>query len=60
MWPRYGILLEVADGNWVPNGPKQNYMVLEETKPLNARRAWPTGEWICPGACNPSSQLWVK
>ena len=60
MWPRYGILLEVADGNWVPCGPKQNHRVLEETRPLNARHAWPTGEWIRPGVCNPGPQQWAN
>jgi hypothetical protein len=39
MWSRYGIPLEVADGNLESNGSKQNYRVLEETRPLNARHA---------------------
>jgi hypothetical protein len=55
MWPRYGILLGVADGNWSPYGPKQNHRVLKEAKPLNA---WPTGMWLCPGTYNPNPQVW--
>lgn len=46
----------VADGSLLPYGPKQNHRVLEETRPLNARYAWPNGVWICPDACKPSSQ----
>jgi hypothetical protein len=55
MWPRYGNLLEVVDGNWVLLGSRQNHKVSEETRPLDARHAWPTGVWICPGVCKPSS-----
>jgi len=60
MWPRYGILLVVTDGNWVPCGPRQNHKVSEEVWPLDARHARSTGVWICPGACKPNPQLWVK
>ena len=60
MWPRYGILHEVIDGNWAPHGPRQNHKVSEEVWPLDARHASPTGEWIRSGACKPNPQLWVN
>jgi hypothetical protein len=52
MWPRYGNLLGVVDGNWMLRGSKQNHNALEETRPLEAR---PTDVWIYPGVCKPSS-----
>jgi len=62
MWPRYGNLLEVVlvDGNWMLRGSRQNHEVSEETRPIDARHAWPTGVWICPGVCKAISQQWVK
>lgn len=45
MWPIYWILPEVTDGNCVPCGPKQNHKVLEKTRPLYARHAWPH-RWV--------------
>jgi hypothetical protein len=35
MWPRYEILLEVANGNCALYSHKQNHNVLEETNPIN-------------------------
>ena len=60
MWPRYGNLLEVVNGNWMLRGSRQNHKSSEEARPLDVRHTWPTGVWICPGVCKPSSQLWVK
>ena len=33
MWPRYGTLFEVVDGNWMLRGTRQNHKVSEETRP---------------------------
>ena len=60
MWPRYENLLEVVYGNWMLRSSRHNHKDSEETRPLDARHAWPTGVWICHGVCKPSSQLWVK
>ena len=54
MWPRYGNLLKVVDGNWMLRSSRQNHA------PLDIWHAWPISVWICPGVCKPSSQLWVK
>lgn len=53
-------LLEIADENWIPYGHKQNNRVFKETRPFNARYAWPNGVWICHDARKPSSQQSVK
>lgn len=60
MWPRYRNRLEVVDGNWMLHGSRKKLKVSEETRPFDEWHAWPTGVWICPGVCKPSSQLWVK
>ena len=41
MWPRYGNLLEVVDGNWMLRGYRQNHKVSEETRSLDARHSCP-------------------
>lgn len=47
LWTRNGFLLEVADGNWAPYGPRLNHKVSEESGPPDARYARPTGVLKC-------------
>ena len=47
MWPRYGHLLVVVDGNWMLCGSRQNQNVLVETRSLDA--------WL-----NSSTVLWME
>ena len=66
MWPRYGNLLEVVDGNWMLRGSRQNHKVSEEIKPLDARHAWPTAlvsANLVPSyayGLNSSTVLWME
>ena len=52
MWLRNGILLDVANGKWVPCVPRLNHKVPVESKPPYAHYARPTDLWRYPIRAN--------